>query len=309
MVFAMAIIGAITRLTESGLSMTEWRPLMGTLPPMSETEWERVFSLYKEIPEYQQVNSWMELADFKRIFFWEWFHRLWGRLIGLAYAIPLSIFWFRKEIPNGFKPRLLFILFLGALQGLMGWFMVMSGLSERTDVSHYRLAAHLLLALVIFGCVIWTILDIKYKRASWNMKNFCLKRHGFISLIFLFITIMWGAFVAGTNGGLVYNTWPLMGGELIPPEVSSLKSLHAIPASIQFTHRWVAMLAGFFILTFAWRANAGALAGMTFVQILLGIGTLLMGVPIWMAATHQAGAFILFGLLLFSLHKVNCAKG
>ncbi len=309
MVLAMAIIGAITRLTESGLSMTEWRPLIGALPPMSEVEWERVFNLYKEIPEYSQVNSWMELSDFKQIFFWEWFHRLWGRLIGLVYALPLAWLWFRGSLPQGFKPRLLFILLLGAAQGAMGWFMVMSGLSERTDVSHYRLAAHLVLAVIIFGCLIWTILDIKYQRASWSMKNFCIKRHGFVSLFLLFLTIIWGAFVAGTNGGLVYNTWPLMGGELMPPEVESLKSIYEIPASIQFTHRWIAILAGFFILTFAWRANAGALAGMTFIQILLGMGTLLMGVPILLAATHQAGAFILFGLLLVSLHKVNCAKG
>lgn len=308
MVFAMAIIGAVTRLTESGLSMTEWRPLMGAIPPLTEEEWMRVFDKYKQIPEYQEVNSWMELTDFKKIFFWEWLHRLWGRLIGLVYAAPFLWFWVKDKLPQGYKSRFLFILLLGAAQGLMGWFMVMSGLSERTDVSHYRLAAHLILAVFIFGCLIWTMMDIKYTRVHWSMKNFCIKRHGFVSLILLFFTILWGAFVAGTNGGLVYNTWPLMGGGLVPPEVTGLSSLHDIPASIQFFHRWIAILAALAILTFSWRIKDGPLAGMTFIQVLLGMGTLLMSVPIWMAALHQAGAFILFGLLLMAFHRVNRPK-
>jgi len=304
MVFAMAVIGAITRLTESGLSMVEWNPIIGALPPVSETEWQRVFDLYKEIPQYQQVNSWMELSDFKRIFFWEWLHRLWGRLIGLVYALPLLWFWVKGQMPEGYKPRLLFILVLGAAQGLMGWYMVMSGLSERIDVSHYRLAAHLSLAVLIYGFLLWTIFDLRNGRARWSMENFCLKLHGLTALFFLSLTIIWGAFVAGTNGGLVYNTWPLMGGELVPVEVKSLSSLHETPAAIQFVHRWIAILAGLFTLTFAWRVKAGALAGMTFIQVGLGISTLLLGVPILLAAAHQAGALVLLGLLLFNLHAV-----
>ena len=200
--------------------------------------------------------------------------------------------------------KYLTILFLGLIQGLMGWYMVMSGLSERIDVSHYRLAAHLCLAVLIYGFLLWTIFDLRNGRARWSMDNFCLKRHGLSALFFLSLTIIWGAFVAGTNGGLVYNTWPLMGGELVPVEVKSLASLHETPAAIQFVHRWIAILAGLFILTFAWRVKAGALAGMTFIQVGLGISTLLLGVPILLAAAHQAGALVLLGLLLFNLHAV-----
>jgi cytochrome c oxidase assembly protein subunit 15 len=308
MVFCMAVIGAITRLTESGLSIADWKPLIGALPPLSEKEWNRVFDLYKQIPEYQQVNSWMGLEDFKKIFFWEWFHRLFGRVIGLVYALPLLVFWVKKQIPEGFKGRLLFILGLGFAQGFMGWFMVMSGLSERTDVSHYRLAAHLGLAVLIYAMLIWTWMDMKYGPAKWSFDNFCIKRHGLISITLLAITMVWGAFTAGLNGGFIYNTWPLMGGTFMPAEVKSLTSIFENGAAVQFTHRWLAILTGFMILTYAWRVKAGPLAGMTFVQIALGIATVLLVVPIPLAAAHQAGALILLALLLFALHKHFATK-
>ncbi len=303
MVLAMAVIGAITRLTESGLSMVEWRPLIGAIPPLSESEWNRIFDLYKQIPEYQQVNNWMELSDFKRIFFWEWFHRVWGRLIGLVFVLPLIYFWIKKQVPEGYKGRLLFLLFLGAMQGVMGWYMVRSGLSELPSVSHYRLAAHLFLAVIVFACLTWTILDLKTTRVKWSWDNFCLKRHGLISLILLYITIIWGAFVAGLDGGMIYNSWPLMGDKFFPDELSGDNAMLNNPAGVQFFHRWIAIITGFSIITYAMRVNSMGLASMVFLQIGLGIATLLSQVFIPLAALHQAAAFILLLLLLKSIHQ------
>ena len=303
MVLAMAVIGAITRLTESGLSMVEWRPLIGAIPPLSEAEWNRVFDLYKQIPEYTEQNSWMQLSDFKRIFFWEWFHRVWGRLIGLVFVLPLMYFWIKKQIPEGYKGRLIFLLFLGGMQGVMGWYMVRSGLSELTSVSHYRLAAHLFLAVIVFACLIWTILDLKKGMVKWSWDNFCLKRHGLVSLLFLYVTIIWGAFVAGLDGGLIYNTWPLMGDRWIPQEAGIPGAFHENPAGTQFFHRWIAIATGFIILTYAIRVQSKGLILMLLLQIGLGIATLLSQVSIPVAAAHQAGAFILLSLLLKSMHN------
>ncbi len=303
MVFAMAVIGAITRLTESGLSMVEWRPLIGALPPLNEEEWVRVFALYKESPEFTQQHSWMELGDFKKIFFWEWFHRLWGRTIGLVYALPLFYFWVRKMIPAGFHGRLFLLFILGGGQGVMGWYMVQSGLIDVPSVSHYRLAAHLFLAVILFTGLVWTVLDLKMEKAKWTWNNFCLKRHGLVSLGFLFTTIVWGAFVAGLDGGMVYNTWPMMGGEWIPAEVGVNDTFHSDPVAVQFFHRWIAVLSGLVIFTYALRVKSWALSGMIFLQIGLGISTLLTQVWIPLAALHQAGALILLTLLLKSMHS------
>ncbi|MBL4589090.1 MAG: COX15/CtaA family protein [Alphaproteobacteria bacterium] len=303
MVFAMAVIGAITRLTESGLSMVEWRPLIGALPPINEEEWLRVFALYKESPEFAQQHSWMALGDFKKIFFWEWFHRLWGRTIGLVYALPLLYFWIRKMIPAGFHARLFFLFILGGGQGVMGWYMVQSGLIDVPSVSHYRLAAHLFLAVILFTGLVWTALDLKMGQTKWTWDNFCLKRHGLVSLGFLFTTIIWGAFVAGLDGGMVYNTWPMMGGEWIPTEVGANNTLHSDPVVVQFFHRWIAMLSGLVIFAYALRVKSWALSGMIFLQIGLGISTLLTQVWIPLAALHQAGALILLTLLLKSMHS------
>ena len=192
LVFAMMIIGAITRLTESGLSMVEWRPLIGTLPPMSEAEWTRVFNLYKETPEFQHKNFWMSEQDFRTIFFWEWFHRLWGRLIGLAYAVPFFIFLAKGWIPKGFKLPLTGLLILGSMQGVMGWYMVQSGLIDMPAVSHYRLAAHLSLAFLIFCLLIWAGLSVK-RHNRWP--SMPLYYHGLLTLLVLSVTIVWGAFV------------------------------------------------------------------------------------------------------------------
>jgi cytochrome c oxidase assembly protein subunit 15 len=301
MVLCMAVIGAITRLTESGLSMVEWKPLIGAIPPLNEAEWNRVFGLYQQTPEFTQKNSWMGLEDFKIIFFWEWFHRLWGRLIGLVYALPLVFFWVRGMIPQGYKGKLVFALVLGGLQGVMGWYMVVSGLVDRPSVSHYRLAAHLLLALSIFGYLLWLAFDLR--AAPKTDSSFCQKRHGWIALGFVVLTIMWGAFTAGMDGGMLYNSWPMMDAHWIPPEVTGFLSLHTDPAGAQFFHRWIAIFTAGVVLTYAWRMKDGPLAGAVFLQVALGIATVLSQVQIHAAAVHQAGAFIVFALLLHRIHK------
>lgn len=303
MVFAMATIGAITRLTESGLSIVEWRPLIGGLPPLDHVEWQRVFDLYQETPEYQKKNFGMSLEEFKNIFFWEWFHRLWGRLIGLVYALPFFFFLLTKKIPKGFKPKLFVGLLLGASQGLMGWYMVKSGLIDRPSVSHFRLAAHLGLAAIIFIYLLWLAFDLRGNKALAG--TFCQKRHGWTALILAFITLIWGAFVAGLDAGLVYNTWPMMGGQWIPNELTSFANILSEPVSVQFTHRWIAIVTAIFIFSFAYRVKSFGLASMMFLQIGLGIATLLSMVSIPLAAMHQAGAFILIGLTVYHLHSLR----
>ncbi len=303
MVFAMAVIGAITRLTESGLSMVEWKPLIGAIPPLSHAEWERVFGLYKETPEFQQKNGWMQLEDFKNIFFWEWLHRLWGRLIGLVFALPLAWFWIRKQIPQGYKGKLLFILALGAGQGFLGWFMVMSGLVDRPDVSHFRLATHLGLALVIFCALLWVAFDFSLRTRA--VATFCEKRHGWIAFALLSFTILWGAFTAGLDGGMLYNTWPKMDAHWIPPEVTGLFAVLHDPGAVQFFHRWIAIVTFVALLSFGWRFRNYALIAMVFVQVLLGIGTVMSQVNIFMAALHQAGAMILLALMIKQLHDLT----
>ena len=303
MVFAMAVIGAITRLTESGLSMVEWRPLIGALPPLNEDEWQRVFALYQETPEYQKKNIGMEIEEFKNIFFWEWFHRLWGRTIGLVYALPLLYFWVRKQIPEGFKFKLIIGLILGGMQGVMGWYMVKSGLVDRPSVSHFRLAAHLSLAYIIFCYLIWLAFDLRGNKA--NNGSFCIKRHGWTAFAFVTITIIWGAFVAGLDAGMVYNTWPKMGERWIPAELVSFAGILSEPVSVQFIHRWVAIITMLIILSFAYRIRNFTLAGIIFLQVGLGISTLMSQVAIPVAAMHQAGAFILAGFLIQALHAIR----
>ena len=303
MVFCMAVIGAVTRLTESGLSMVEWRPLIGTLPPLSEAEWMRVFELYRETPEYKAKNAGMTLDEFKNIFFWEWFHRLWGRLIGVVYALPLFYFWVKKQIPQRYGWKLLVGLLLGGSQAVMGWYMVESGLVDRPAVSHFRLAAHLSLAALIFGYLLWLAFDLRGVKG--NLSSFCQKRHGWLTLAVIAITILWGAFVAGLDAGLVYNDWPKMGNYWIPPEVTGLRSLIFDHAAVQFTHRWLAILTMVIVITYGWRMKNYALIGMVCVQVILGIATLLSLVAIPLAAAHQAGAFILIALMIYQLKKIH----
>ena len=314
MVFAMTVIGAITRLTESGLSMVEWRPLIGTIPPLSEAEWLRVFDLYRDTPEYRIINRGMSLEEFRHIFFWEWLHRVWGRSIGVVYALPLLLFWLRGWIPAGYGRRLLVLLVLGGLQGLLGWYMVQSGLIDRPSVSHYRLAAHLSLALVIYALLIWTALDLLSPEPRSTdqpaARSRRIRRQVWITLGLLSVTIVWGAFVAGLDAGLLYNTWPLMNGAVIPPEAVGPEPVWLSPvenrAMIQFLHRWLGVATLVAVLALTWRCLADPRTGTValaagvaaVVQVCLGVFTLLQMVPIPLAAAHQAGAVVLLTTLL-----------
>lgn len=315
-VFAMMIIGAITRLTESGLSMVEWRPLIGALPPLSEEEWTRVFGLYKASPEFQKENFWMELNDFKRIFFWEWFHRLWGRMIGLIYALPMIWFWVRGKVPAFLKPRLILLLILGGCQGLMGWYMVQSGLVDRPDVSHFRLAAHLFLAFLLYGMLIWTGLLVRGHDNELKMspQNLQLCRYYTFCLFLLFIPVMlWGAMTAGLDAGLIYgDEFPTMGGRLIPAEVTQASQVLSHPVGVQFLHRWLAV--SFVVLGLCFWGICYFKAGirsrilnsfglMLAVQAGLGISTLFSGVALPLAVAHQAGAIIILTLLVLLLFR------
>ncbi|MBU0800003.1 MAG: COX15/CtaA family protein [Alphaproteobacteria bacterium] len=295
MVLAMAVIGAVTRLTESGLSITEWKPVMGALPPLSETAWQEEFAKYQQSPEFLHKHNWMELHDFKKIFFWEWLHRLWGRAIGMVYLLPLLWFAARKQIPPGTGWKFTGLLALGGLQGFVGWWMVKSGLIDRPSVSHFRLATHLGLALVLFSLLFWLALDLKNKYIPKRQPA------AWAALALLSVTIIWGAFVAGLDAGLIYNTFPLMNGSFLPPE--PLQDFLHQHAWVQFTHRWLAMFTAGVLLWLGLKRQDNALVTMVLIQISLGIATLISQVMIPLAALHQAGAVILLALLLRNIHK------
>jgi len=320
MVFAMAIIGAITRLTESGLSITEWRPITGTIPPLTEAQWLVEFEKYRQIPEYQLINRGMSLDEFKYIFFWEWFHRLWGRLIGLVFFIPFVWFWATGRLSKPLVPKLLGLFVLGGLQGALGWFMVMSGLVDRVDVSHLRLAAHLSVAFLIFALLVWVALDLlrPLPTAFADRHRPALKGHAWVALGLVSVTVVYGAFVAGLDAGFAYNTWPLMNGVLAPAEMWTLipgwLNLVDNTAAVQFVHRWLAMLTAGVVLVLAWRAWRAAqsplgrrlavgLGAAVTGQVLLGITTLLTVVWIPVAAAHQGGALVVIALLVWLLHE------
>ena len=312
MVFAMAVIGAVTRLTESGLSMVEWRPLIGALPPLTQAEWERVFDLYRESPEYRLKNAGMDLAAFKQIFFWEWFHRFWGRAIGVVYALPLVYFAVAGRLKHGLLPLALLALCLGAGQGVWGWYMVQSGLVDRPSVSQYRLAGHLGLAFAIFGLLIW-IGCRALRLPALGLAASAPPARGLLAAFgLLAVTVFWGALVAGLDAGLAYNTFPLMDGSLVPPGMWTIDPLWKNPfentAMVQFIHRWLAIAT---LIAVLWachsvmrqpglplpRKLAAAAMAVVTLQAGLGVATLLSQVSIPLAALHQAGAFALAGLL------------
>ena len=309
LVAMMVVIGGVTRLTGSGLSMVEWRPLIGTLPPLSQAEWMRVFTLYQASPEYNDINYGMSLAEFKLIFFWEYFHRLWGRMLGIAFALPLAYFAFRKMIPQGYKLPLLVLLFLGGMQGVIGWWMVKSGLVSDPTVSQYRLATHLGMALFIYGMLLWTGFNLFYGKALRPSGHMM----GVVTIVA--ITIIAGAFVAGMDAGLLYNEYPLMGDGLVPIEYGEegLSDPFENPAAAQFHHRWIAVLAVIGVLTLWRRANRIAhirnrgitVGAIVLGQFTLGIVTLLNGVPVWMGAAHQLGAVLLLGACLWCVHGLS----
>lgn len=301
LIVAMVVVGGITRLTESGLSITEWKPVTGTIPPLTEAQWAAEFAKYQQIPEYQQLNRGMTLAAFKGIFFWEYLHRLLGRVIGLAFALPLLWFWVKKAIPRGYGPRLVALLLLGGLQGAVGWWMVSSGLSVRTDVSHIRLAVHLNLALFILAAIVWTAQDLAALARNRDAQPARLTPLAAGALAILFVQLVYGALMAGLNAGLAANDWPLMNGRLVPEEVTLLRSAIDDPYVVHFIHRWWAFVAlGAMIVLARTVRGSGDRRGSVLIhsavgtQILLGIATVMLGVPIWIAALHQlVGALLL----------------
>jgi cytochrome c oxidase assembly protein subunit 15 len=307
MIVAMIFIGGVTRLTGSGLSMVEWRPFLGFLPPLTETEWTRVFELYKLSPEFKQINSWMEISDFKFIFFWEYFHRVWGRLIGLFILIPFLYFIFTKKLKNKILFRSSIILFLVCVQGLIGWWMVKSGLNEIATVSQYRLSVHLSMAFIILGISFWTALDL-FEGAPKNLKSYDI-----IPLLFISLTIIAGTFVSGMDAGLVYNTFPYMGDGIIPIEYGNLGFIDPFenPVTAQFHHRLLASITLIIIIIYSIHyiiSNPKNLRILLLLfaiicQFIIGIFTLLYSVPITLGAMHQFVGVLLFLSALWVLHS------
>ena len=314
LVFAMVVIGGITRLTESGLSITEWRPITGAIPPLSDADWERAFELYQRTPEYRQVNgpAGMDLAAFKLIFFWEWLHRLMGRIVGLAFALPLAWFALKRAIPRGYGWKLAGLLLLGAAQGALGWYMVMSGLADRTDVSHLRLSAHLLLAFAIMGALIWVALDLRKLAVTGADRPARLTPLSGAVLAILAVQMLYGAWVAGLDAGQVANSWPLMNDRFLPDGIDwSLGAAHALthdPFLVHFIHRWWAWVAAAALVVFARRIRpldrrASITVHSAFgMQILLGIATVETGVALGLAVLHQAVAALLVAATVWGAH-------
>ncbi len=316
LVFLMIVVGGITRLTESGLSITRWEPVSGTLPPLNAEQWQEEFDAYKASPQYQKINRGMTLAEFKDIFFWEYVHRLLGRVIGLAFAIPFVWFAWKKAIPRGYGWRLGALLALGGLQGFIGWWMVASGLIDRPDVSHLRLAVHLLTAFLILAGLVWTALDLRLLDRDRAAKPVRMPTVGIWALSVLGVQMLFGAYVAGLDAGYAFNTWPMMGSEWFPADTPMLepflRNYVDNPIVVQFIHRWVAFAVAVmaFLLAFeAWsrklRAEAIGVVAAVFVQILIGIMTLLSGVDLWIAVAHQGMAAILLGTIVLASHRIG----
>lgn len=298
LVFAMVLLGGITRLTESGLSIVHWRPFTGWIPPMNEAAWTAVFDSYRQSPEFQKLNFWMALEDFKRIFWLEYLHRVLGRIIGIAYFLPFAWFLIRYRLPAGLTGRLAFLFVLGGLQGVLGWYMVKSGLVDQPSVSQYRLAAHLGLAVVIYAAMLYTALGLRTAPSV-------APSHGARNLsILVFITMIWGAFVAGMDGGAVFTTFPLMDGKLVPPNALSISpvwlNLFENIGTVQFIHRVLAVCTVIAALWLWWACRREKSRPMMWVaifaglQFCLGIATILSGAAIYIAWAHQGGAMLLF---------------
>ena len=315
LIVAMVIVGGITRLTESGLSITQWKPISGIVPPLNEAQWQAEFAGYRRIPEYAAFNQGMTLDGFKRIFFWEYLHRLLGRVIGAAFALPLVWFAARRRIPAGYGWRLTALLALGGLQGAIGWWMVASGLSVRTDVSHVRLAVHLLTALTILAGIVWTALDLMALHRDPTARPARMTSVGLVGIGLLAVQILYGAFTAGLDAGYAFASWPLMGDALFPAGVPMADPAWANavdnPVVVQFIHRWWAFVAAAGLTWLAVRATkAGSRAGFVVValvtaQIILGIATLLTGVQIDVAVAHQANAALLLIASVFAAHATG----
>ena len=314
LVFLMVVVGGITRLTESGLSITEWNPVSGAIPPLTHQQWEHAFDLYKQTPEYRQINgpAGMDLAAYKFIFFWEWIHRLLGRLIGVAFALPLLWFAVKRSIPQGYGWRLVGLFLLGGSQGVLGWYMVMSGLVDRTDVSHFRLSAHLLLALFIMAALVWTALDLRRLAQTGANEHSRLRPASLGVAAILFVQLLLGAWVAGLNAGYVSNSWPLMNDRLVPAGIDWSNGVGFAfthdPFLIHFLHRWWAWVVVAALVVFSRKVKRqGRRASIAIhsafgLQMLLGIATVETGMNIVMAALHQAVGASLVAAVAWGAH-------
>ena len=320
LIFIMVIVGGITRLTHSGLSISNYKLIPGTIPPMNEIEWNEAFDLYKQYPEYQKLNYNMTLEEFKDIYFWEWIHRVIGRFIGIVFIVPFLYFLFRKKLSRTTVKKCLVLLFLGGFQGFLGWYMVKSGLVDRPDVSHYRLAMHLGTAFLTFAFTLWVALDLIYpdrKSIDKSFRNFI--RLGYILLV---VQIIWGAFVAGLDAGWIHNSWPLMSdGKLIHETVTIEQSpvwrnFVEGKSGVQFVHRYLAYIVVGFILAIWYKARKrdltgiqkkgiNWLVGLVIIQFALGVFTLILQVPVWLGVMHQVVAFFLLAAMTFTLHRFS----
>lgn len=319
-VVLIVLVGGITRLTESGLSITEWNVATGVLPPLDEAAWQEEFAKYRATPEYRLEASvgGMTLADFKVIFFWEWFHRLLARLVGVAYALPLIWFWAKGAIPRGYKGRLLALLALGGLQGLFGWLMVQSGLvGDMTDVSHFRLSLHLLTALLLLACLVWTARDMRRIARDPGAPPAPMTRGSAVVALILFVQLLLGAWVAGLNAGHAAYDWPTMNGRIVPEiDWSSgfFWTLTHDPFLLHFLHRWWAWIA---VIALVWLARrvrktdrlASILVHSAFgTMIILGIATVMSGVELWLAAAHQLVGALLVAATAWAMHSDGVAR-
>lgn len=311
LIVAMILVGGATRLTDSGLSITEWQPIIGAIPPLSEADWQEAFDAYKQIPEYTHVNPNMDLAGFKTIYWWEWAHRFLGRFIGLVFFVPFVCFWLAGYIPRPLMPKLIGLFVLGGLQGALGWYMVKSGLVDRVDVSQYRLAAHFGVAVLIFGYTLWLLFGLgRETKTRFGAPAIVAG----LVLLLVFVQLLAGALVAGIDGGLGFNTWPLMNGALLPSGLGDASpwylNLFENPLTVQFDHRmlgyavvlvtilqavWLGMKHG----SAPFLGTAVTLAVLSLLQATLGVWTLLLAVPIELGLAHQAGAIVVFGAALY----------
>lgn len=319
MIFCMILVGGATRLTDSGLSITEWQLIVGIIPPLSDAAWQEAFDKYRQIPEYEIVNKGMSLAEFKVIYWWEWTHRFLGRIVGFVFLIPFLYFWLRRWLSRNIMPKLILMFVLGGLQGALGWYMVQSGLVERVDVSQYRLAAHLSAAVLIFGYIFWVATRIGQARNAARAAPQFLKMSAAGLVMAIFIQIGLGAFVAGLDAGQGYNTWPLIDDKLIPDGLGAMTPWYLNPfenaLTAQFDHRMVAYGITVWAIAHASIAiargpsgpvaiTAALIAFSALAQVVLGIATLLAHVPIGLALAHQAMAVILFALALLHLSRL-----
>ena len=326
MVFATLVVGGVTRLTHSGLSIVEWQPLVGVVPPLSEADWTEVFDKYKQTPEYRQVNRGMTPGEFKSIFFWEYLHRVLGRSIGLVFLLPYMYFLVRRKIRGPLAPKLFGIFVLGGLQGAMGWYMVKSGLVDDPRVSQYRLTAHLSLAFIIFTAMLWVALGLLEERSRYFAHEAYrrVQRFGSWLVVLTFYMVVTGGFVAGIRAGKAYNTFPLMNGHAVPPEIFMIDPWYLNffnnMATVQFDHRLGAWLLAFLVPWFWWKLRrfgdrvraqwaATVVLGLLALQITLGILTLLHAVPVALGAAHQGGAMVLLGAVLWLNHELRVPSG